>query len=162
MVKKAKPKKYSMSGGFTLIVLAGAIAVTGLVASMAVRRHIAVIKAEEEEELLFRGNQIKTAIDSYFLSVGSYPEKLESLLYDNKLIAPRKHLRRLYKDPVTDGSWDVIMNADGKIFGIRSKSDKEPLKKRNFPDEYKSFEGKTKYAEWEFVSRLINATPQTR
>ncbi|MBI3754824.1 MAG: type II secretion system protein, partial [Deltaproteobacteria bacterium] len=34
-----------------------------------------------------------------------------------------------------------------------SKSDKEPLKKGNFPEEYKAFEGKTKYSEWEFVSK---------
>ena len=54
---------------------------------------------------------------------------------------------------MTKEEWDKIIDKAGRIIGVRSKSEKEPLKKAGFTDEYKSFEGKTKYSEWEFISK---------
>jgi type II secretory pathway pseudopilin PulG len=119
------------------------------------------MKTENEEELLSRGNQIKTAIDSYFISGGSYPESLDALLYDDRIFTFKKHLRRLYNDPITGKRWDIITDKSDKIVGVRSKSNMEPLKKTNFPEEYRSFEGKTKYYEWEFKSRVGNEMPRS-
>lgn len=42
------------------------------------------------------------------------------------------------------------LDANQRIRGVKTKSDEEPLKKANFQDEFKSFEGKKKYSEWVF------------
>jgi len=139
--------------GFTLIGLAIIIVIIGIVLMAVSRVHSTIAKIDKEEELLFRGDEIKDAIDSYFKNGNTYPRNFDELLKDQRGINPRRHLRKLYKDPITNGEWDVIKDKAERITGVRSKSDKEPLKKANFHEEYKLFEGKTKYSEWEFVSQ---------
>ncbi|MBI3398329.1 MAG: type II secretion system protein [Deltaproteobacteria bacterium] len=141
------------SKGFTLIGLAVIIAIMGIVLATVAKVHSTIAKRDMEEELLFRGNKIKKAIDEYFKKGNTYPRNFDELLKDPRGVSPRKHLRKLYKDPVTSGEWDIIKDKAGRIVGVRSKSDKEPLLKGNFPEEYKTFEGKAKYSEWEFVSK---------
>lgn len=141
------------SKGFTLIGLAVIIAIMGIVLMTVSRVYSTMVKRDMEEELLFRGDEIKDAIDSYFKYGNTYPRNFEELLKDPRGVSSRRHLRRLYKDPVTNGEWDLIKDKAERIVGVRSKSEKEPLKKANFPEEYKTFEAKTKYNEWEFVSK---------
>jgi len=141
------------SKGFTLIGLAVIIAIMGIVLMTVSRVYSTVVKRDVEEELLFRGDEIKDAIDSYFKIGNTYPRDFEELLKDQRGVNPKRHLRKLYKDPVTKEEWDKIIDKAGRIIGVRSKSEKEPLKKAGFTDEYKSFEGKTKYSEWEFISK---------
>jgi len=144
------------SKGFTLVGLAVIIAIMGVVLATVARVHSTIVKRDMEEELLFRGNEIKDAIDAYFKRGSVYPLNFEELLKDPRGATPRRYLRKLYKDPITNGEWDIIKDKAGRILGVRSKSDKEPLKKANFPEEYKAFEGKTKYSEWEFVSKPMS------
>ncbi len=134
-----------------------------------------IIQREKEEELLFRGDQIRKAIESYYYDSKNcrhpnmYPSSLEDLLKDKRCLSVQRHLRKLYKDPMTiDGEWELIpVTPEGKvkgspffglekgtgirIKGVRSKSEKEPLKKTGFPDVYKNFEGKMRYKDWEFI-----------
>lgn len=132
-----------------LIFLGVGLATTGKVWSV-------VAQKEKEEELLFRGDQIVKGIASYYKSShggGNFlPRKLEDLIKDNRFLTVKRHLRKLYKDPMTeDGEWDIIRDEQGRIKGVRSKSEKEPLKKKNFPLEYKHFEDKMRYKDWEFI-----------
>lgn len=134
---------------FLLIVMGVGLATAGKIWSVAAQR-------EKEEELLFRGDQYVKAIESYYKSshggANFLPRKLEDLIKDNRFLTVKRHLRKLYKDPMTeDGEWDIIRDEQGRIKGVRSKSEKEPLKKKNFPVEYKHFEGKMRYKDWEFV-----------
>lgn len=115
-----------------------------------------VVKRDKEEELMFRGNQIKKAIESYYTSghggANFYPKTLKDLIKDNRFLTVKRHLRKLYKDPITaEGEWEIIADPQGRIRGVRSKSEKEPVKQKNFPLEYKDFEGKKRYKDWEFV-----------
>lgn len=82
-----------------------------------------------------------------------YPKSFDELLKDQRGVNPKKHLRKLYKDPITKGEWDTIQDKAEKIVGVRSKRGKELLKKAGFSNEYKIFEAKTKYSEWEFISK---------
>jgi type II secretory pathway pseudopilin PulG len=109
-----------------------------------------------EQELLWIGTQYARALQSYYLhSPGSrqYPLRLEDLLEDKRFPTPRRHLRRLYPDPVTRGSeWGLIKTADGRIAGVHSLSEATPWKQANFPLRWADFADKTKYSEWRFVA----------
>src|SRR4029453_6215729 len=95
-------------GGFTymafllFIALAGAgLAAYGELASHAVQR-------EKEAELLFRGEQYRDAIASYYKKEQRYPAKLADLLEDKRYPMPVRHLRRLYLDPITGADFASV------------------------------------------------------
>jgi type II secretory pathway pseudopilin PulG len=114
------------------------------------------VKRDREMELLFRGTQILEAINAY-CRAGSegecqYPRRLEDLLKDPRVPGVRRHLRKLYKDPMTrDGHWGIVYDGRGNIKGVFSQSAGSPLKTGGFPDALKSFENKAHYHEWKFV-----------
>ncbi|MCP4671076.1 MAG: type II secretion system protein [Desulfobacula sp.] len=115
-----------------------------------------VVKREKEIELFFRAEQIIDGIESFYKSSSKdsqqYPSSLKVLLKDNRFQGLKRHLRKIYRDPMTkDGQWGIIYDGKGGIKGIFSKSKDEPIKKGNFPEIYKSFEKKTKYLDWKFV-----------
>ena len=62
-------------------------------------------RRERETQLLWAGDQIRRAIASYSATGGDgperYPRRLEDLLLDPRSLAPRRHLRRIYDDPMT-------------------------------------------------------------
>ena len=114
------------------------------------------LKRENEAELLFRGDQIRKGINSYYQNnirgKGSYPQTLEALLKDPRTMTIKRHVRRIYRDPMTkSGEWGLIRDKTGRIKGVFSKSMEKPLKAENFPKEYASFERASSYSEWRFV-----------
>lgn len=115
------------------------------------------VKREKEKELLFRGDQIRRAIESYYKGApggggAQYPGTLNDLLKDPRYLVTQRYLRKVYQDPMTrDGQWGLIMAPGGKIKGVFSKSKEKPLKVGNFTEDYKSFENAEKYSDWKFV-----------
>jgi type II secretory pathway pseudopilin PulG len=92
-------------------------------------------RSEKEAELLFVGQQFRSAIESYRLAGGinQYPRRLEDLLQDPRLPTIKRHLRRIYPDPITGKStWGVVKAPDGGILGVFSLSTQEPLKSQGF------------------------------
>jgi len=118
------------------------------------------IAREKEKELLFRGDQIRRAIESYYNGApggGSkqYPSTLKDLLKDSRYLATRRYLRKIYKDPVTkDGQWGLIKAPGGRIKGVFSLSREQPIKVGDFQQDYASFENSEKYSDWRFVYPL--------
>ena len=115
-----------------------------------------IVKRDKEKELFFRTSQIVGAIESYYQQspggTQKYPGSLNVLLKDNRFPGLKRHLRKLFKDPMTkDGGWGFIYDGKGGIKGIFSRSQEEPIKKGGFLKKYKSFENKQKYNEWKFV-----------
>jgi type II secretory pathway pseudopilin PulG len=123
-----------------------------------------IMQQEREAELLFRGDQIRRAIEGYFTqrhgpptsggspyAGGTYPQKLEDLLRDPRSVGATRHLRKLYKDPMTGEDWVLIKDPSGRIKGVKSASTLKPFKEDGFAKEYESFKGKTSYADWQFV-----------
>ena len=115
-----------------------------------------IAQRDREKELLFRADQIIRAIESYYLNSpgGSqqYPRSLKTLLKDSRFPGLKRHLRKLFKDPMTeDGNWGLIYDGKGNIKGIFSQSLDEPIKKGGFSKAYKDLENKKKYSEWKFV-----------
>ncbi len=149
--------KSSRKGGFTYLSVLILVVISGIALTAASKYWSTIAKREREKELLFRGDQIKKAIESYYKSApkGSaqeYPQKLEDLLRDPRYLELHRHLRKAYRDPMTkEGLWGVVLEAGGRIKGVFSKSEARPLKNGDFPTEYQSFEKAKRYSDWKFV-----------
>lgn len=149
----------SLQSGFTYIAAMVIVVVMGITLSMTGRYWSTIAKRDREEELLFRGDQIRKGIESYYKwtaqrhgGKGIYPESLDELIKSKYSLAPKRSLRRVYKDPITGKSdWVIINDPAKRIVGVRSASDEEPLKTSNFPLNYREFEGKTRYSDWVFA-----------
>lgn len=141
--------------GAALITVLAMVVLLGLAASVAGQSLGALVQREREAELLWRGLQYRQAIASYYnVKHGAqqvYPSKLEDLLKDPRFPGIKRHLRRLYNDPMTGKEWDVVKDPTEKLMGVRSTSDLTPFQQANFPAGLEALEGKTAYNEWEFV-----------
>lgn len=109
-------------------------------------------KRDKENELIFRGQAYVQAIKSYYEAKPKhkiYPTNLDDLISDSRFVYKR-HIRKLYKDPVTNDDWQEIKGIDGGIIGVMSTSTEQPLKQNNFPKGLEHFENSTKYSSWHF------------
>jgi type II secretory pathway pseudopilin PulG len=132
---------------FVVAMMAGGLALIGEVWHTANKR-------EKEAELLHIGNEYRKAIERYYLSGPSrqYPKQLSDLIKDPRQPGTVRHLRKLYPDPITGkDEWGFVKSADGGFAGVHSLSEDAPTKTANFTVRDASFEGKTKYSEWQFV-----------
>jgi len=107
---------------------------------------------QQEEELLFVGNQYRKAIERYVLAgKAQYPRTLEDLLKDPRQPSTQRYLRRLYPDPITGkNEWGLVKGPDGGIGGVYSLSEDKPFKSANFKLRDANLEGAQKYSDWKF------------
>jgi len=138
------------ASGFTYVALLAAIVIIGISMGAAGKYWSFVMQRDKEEELLFRGEQYRLAIERYYRALpgrNAYPPSIEELLKDSRTPAGKRHLRQAYKDPITGEDFEIIRDQTkgNRITGVLSTSDKEPLKKTGFPDQYPDFENKTAY-----------------
>lgn len=114
-------------------------------------------RQQQEEELLFVGDQYRRAIASYYQAtpgpVKVLPRQLEDLIEDKRQAGVMRHLRRLYGDPVSSNApFEVITDpTSGGLLGVRSRSTVMPIKQAGFPARYPSFSNRKTYQEWLFV-----------
>jgi type II secretory pathway pseudopilin PulG len=173
--------------GATLLMVLVLVVILGLGAGMAGSTWKTVMQREREKELLFRGDQYRRAIESYAKSAhgnqrqqqrqqqqrqfgrgpANYPAELEDLLKDNRSLATVRHLRKLYKDPLTGEDFELIKDPAGRIKGVRSTSTEEPFKKDRFAPAYVNFKDAKAYRDWEFVfepgqDKSTNTTRETK
>lgn len=125
--------------GFTYIGLLMVVVFFGLASVGAARLLAATERAEREAELLFIGHQYRQAIRSYLQAgqrAGQYPTTLEDLLLDRRYPTVRRHLRKVFIDPITgNADWGLVPAPEGGIMGVHSLSEREPLKLANFETE---------------------------
>lgn len=152
-------RRQSRQTGFTYIGLLLAVAILGVwLAATANVWHVRM-QREKEQELLFIGNQFRQAINHYSASsVGSgrrYPLRIEDLLLDERHLEKRRHLRRIYTDPITGkAEWGLVRLADGQIIGVHSLSTDEPVKKAGFSLRDLAFTSKRSYSQWVFIASM--------
>jgi hypothetical protein len=107
-----------------------------------------------EEELLFIGAQFAEAFKSYFEATPAgqrnYPAKLEELLKDPRYPGVRRHLRRIYVDPMTGKAEWGLVPAPGGVVGVHSLSQAAPLKIAEFEPAFAPLSGRTSYVDWKF------------
>ena len=139
--------------GFTYVGFLILVAVTGagLAAYGEIASHAA--QREKEAELLFRGNQYRQGIASYYKKESRYPPSLDELVEDKRYPMPVRHLRKLYSDPVTGSpEWGLVEAPGGSgVMGVYSRSPHKPIKTGNFPQANQEFEKAAAYADWKFV-----------
>jgi type II secretory pathway pseudopilin PulG len=143
--------------GFTLLGLLFLIAGLGVaMAALGTMWHTAA-QREKERDLLFVGNQYRQAIESFWkmpLPVGTVrrlPKNFNELLSDSRFPSTVRHLRRLYRDPMTgETEWGLVKDADGGISGVYSLSSDSPFKRAGFPAVYEQFAEAEAYRDWVF------------
>jgi len=131
----------------------------GVVAGAAHLMTSRIVRADKEAELLFRGREYQRAIADYYeagKTVKSYPHNLEDLVNDPRY--PNRHyLRRLYKDPMTGGDWELVRAPDGGISGVFSGAPGKPLKQGRFPPSERGFANAASYGGWLFEYTPVGA-----
>lgn len=160
----SRPCSASQNGAALLMVLV-VVVVISLAAGIAGQSWRNLVQRAREAELLWRGEQYRQAIGSYFQvrqgPKNSYPPTLNDLLEDPRFPQTVRHLRRLYSDPMTGSEWETIKAPGGGIAGVRSPSSLQPFRQKGFPEGLESFEGKDSYREWEFVYVPAKTTART-
>ncbi len=141
--------------GFTYLSVLFVVTVMGFILSRTGVAHRSAAQRAKEEELIFRGLEIKRAIGAYYRENNKYPSRLEDLVKDPGLPYTKRYLRRLYADPFTRrADWEIIMSPQTGIMGVRSRGRGAPFKKIGFPPELKGIEGdkgNNRYSDWEFA-----------
>jgi len=140
--------------GLVLLALLIMLILIGVGALGAAEVWSTTLKRERETELLFIGDQYRRAIQHYWkMSPGrrAYPPSIDVLLTDNRFPNPVHHLRRVYRDPMTEtGEFEPIMQTNAMI-GVHSVSLDAPIKHAGFAPPYQAFENAESYSQWQFV-----------
>jgi type II secretory pathway pseudopilin PulG len=153
--------KIIKSSGFTYLSLLIFIAIISLYAAATTQIGAIQYRKNAEEELLAIGKEYRRALISYAIATppGSYnrPSSLDELLMDTRFPIIKRHLRKIYFDPITgDEKWGVIMSKDGQgILGVHSLSQSTPIKIGNFPLEFDHFKNQQSYLHWVFSAEPI-------
>ncbi|MGE8168072.1 type II secretion system protein [Pseudomonas putida] len=142
--------------GFTYLGVLLLIAVSSVALAASGTLWSSVAQREHERQLLWVGGQYAQALRSYYRAspgLAQYPQELTDLLVDNRFPEARRHIRRLYPDPITGSDeWGVVRAIDGRITGVHSRSDATPFKRSGFDRQWSGFEGLEHYSDWQFVA----------
>ena len=152
-------KYRNQRGGALLIILISA-SLFGFMVAIAGTSWQTIMQRHKEQELLWRGGQIRSAICSYYnykptegVPLRQFPESLNDLLTDSRGKEPVKHLRKLYHSPLASQDWLLLPSPAGGIMGVLSDSEEMPFKMTGFKKENKSFNGQLRYKDWHFLCR---------
>jgi type II secretory pathway pseudopilin PulG len=145
--------------GFTYLSLVILLAIMGLVGAAALKVDALLARAAAEQELLEAGAAFSAALDSYAAATPQgkppQPPTLQDLLKDTRFPGVKRHLRKIFVDPISGkAEWGITYLGDKVgVIGVYSLSQAQPLKLANFDARFQNFENKTHYAEWKFVAK---------
>ncbi len=144
------------AAGFTYVIVLVWVALVGLGLGVTGELWRTTAQREREQELLFVGEEFRRAITSYYETspgVRRFPSRLDVLLQDGRFPTTRRHLRKIYPDPMTGkAEWGLVRQPDGSIVGVRSLSTARPLRTAGYSGLQEAFNGKLKYSDWIFQS----------
>jgi type II secretory pathway pseudopilin PulG len=152
--------------GFAYLMLLIGVAVLALASTAAVTLGAQMTRRDAEEQLLDVGLEYQRALLSYSRAAGGMsthgPKTLEELLRDPRFPNVRRHLRRLYADPLTGSSeWGLTRDPQGFIVAIYSLAPGKPIKAQGFAREQVDFEKANTYQDWLFGLRIGVTRPLT-
>lgn len=145
----------SPQSGFSYIGLLILVAIIGAMSAATLSAGSAMQRRQAEEELLFIGEQFQAAFTSYYNATPTgmqrYPTQLDDLLRDPRFPVVRRHLRKLYTDPLTGSAdWGTVAAPSGGILGVYSRSEETPIRVSGFADNFAQFDGARAYSDWVF------------
>lgn len=148
--------------GFTYLFVLMLIALIGMGLAAAGTLWHTESQREREADLLFIGDQYRQAIRSYYEldpAQPRLPQSLDDLLEDNRRPNVVRHLRRVWRDPLTGRPFVLIREPDTQgIAGIYSPAPGHPFKNAGFAAKDEAFKDAKSYAEWRFVVVLSSRT----
>lgn len=152
----------SSQRGFGYLMVLFALAAMGLLLAGAGQVWHTAAMRERETQLLYIGQQFRQALASYRdrSPVGSptAPATLDDLLADKRFPVPVPHLRRLWRDPMTNDTDWALVKLDGRIVAVHSRSEREPVRTA-FASRDAVFAGLGSYAQWTFSAAEPRPAP---
>lgn len=165
MARTSRPCDAAPARGFSYLGLLLAVAMLSAALAGVGVLWSAQARADREEELLFVGEEFRRAIAAYRErspagQPARYPRTLEDLLEDRRWPTVRRHLRRIYPDPMTGrAEWGLVKGPGDTIIGVHSLSDRPPAKRAGFTEEQADFAEASSYREWRFVATVTAGSP---
>ena len=150
--------------GFTYVGLVIFVAILGLVGAATLKVDSLLRRAAAEQELLEIGAEYSEALRSYAAATPrgypTAPPTMQDLLRDPRFPGTRRHLRRIYVDPVTGRQeWGIVWQGDKVgVLAVYSLSQAQPLKLANFDARFQNFENKEHLSEWKFTASGTGAS----
>jgi type II secretory pathway pseudopilin PulG len=116
-------------------------------------------KRTKEQELLRIGLLYAKALKEYRDaapgSLAEYPQRLEQLALDDRFVGVRRHVRKLYPDPLNPGqSWGLVLNERQRIVGVYSQSAEPPIGDAPLLAPQLRL-GAAHYADWKFMAEEV-------
>lgn len=147
-------------GGFTYLGLIILVTVIGLVGAATLKVDALLRRAAAEEELLEIGAAFGEALRTYAEATPKgqpqQPPTLQELLKDPRFPGVRRHLRKIFIDPLTGkAEWGIVWANPGDsrgVLAVYSLSKAKPLKVANFDKRFSGFENKQHVSDWKFVA----------
>ncbi|GJJ04922.1 hypothetical protein RugamoR64_54600 [Duganella rhizosphaerae] len=158
-------RRRSRSGGFTYLSLIILLAIIGLVTASALKLGSVIQRSRAEQELLDIGAAFSDALKSYADATPAgqapQPPSLKELLKDPRFPGTRRHLRKLFVDPMTGkAEWGIAYLGDKVgVLAVYSLSSDKPVKIGNFPARYSGFESKSHISDWKFAMAQAGPEP---
>ncbi|MFC5550646.1 type II secretion system protein [Massilia aerilata] len=164
---RARPRfRAGRAGGFTYVGLIVLVAIIGLVGAATLKADALLRRAAAEEELLEIGAAFSAALTSYAEATPRgqppQPPSLEALLKDPRVPGVRRHLRKIFVDPITGkAEWGIVWlnkgsGIDGSggsgVLAVYSLSQSKPLKQANFDARFQNLENREHLADWKFAA----------
>lgn len=144
--------------GFTYVGLVVFVAILGLVGAATLKVDALLRRAQAEQELLEIGAAYSEALRSYAAATPRgfppLPPTLQDLLKDPRFPGTRRHLRKIFVDPITGGTeWGIQYQGEKVgVLAVYSLSQARPLKVANFDARFQGFENKEHLSEWKFMA----------
>jgi len=141
--------------GYTYLLVLFLVAGLGLITAGVGQTWQARAQREREQALISIGVEMARALKHYHdrspEGAKVWPQNLEVLLEDRRFPTPQRHLRRIYRDPMTRrANWGLEREGD-RIVGIYSLSEKKPFRQHDLPPELgEAVSGAQSYREWVF------------
>lgn len=124
--------RHRRARGFTYIGVLILLAVLATVASLTLEFAQTRAARDAEAELLGVGQEFERAFASYYRQTPTgqrpFPDKLEDLARDPRYPGIRRHLRRVYLDPLTGKAWALVPAPGGGIMGVYSTATDKPFR----------------------------------
>lgn len=141
--------------GVVLLSILLGLALSAICAMAAMDCWAVTKRRERELDLLFIGDQYRSAIRRYYFAAPpgrarTLPTSLEELLEDHRFPIPMCHLRRIYVDPLTGNAEWGLHRIGPAIVGVYSLSTLAPIKQSGFAPTNRLFDGKERYVDWVF------------
>ena len=152
-------KSTSLCRGFTYIAILMALALFGVGLAAAGQVWSTTVRRDKEHELMFIGSQFRRALESYARAspgAARFPHSLDELVLDRRFPVTRRHLRKIYVDPMTGrAEWGVVRR-DGMIVAVYSLSQRRPiLNREELVEDGAGGMRAPRYSDWLFAAGIL-------